>query len=134
MLKVIIGEGVVVQHRRVVSGQIEKRRTLALGQDGSSWHGIVLKMVLIILRQVWLAKHQLFGLPGNLSPKRTVKRQDVCMKQAALSAAFATLIATSVYTGLGYFLNYGFTLTQTAIYAVIFFGFMTIADYVRSKS
>ena len=51
MLKVIIGEGVVLQHRRVVGGQIEKRRTLALGQDGSSWHGIVLKMVLIILRQ-----------------------------------------------------------------------------------
>lgn len=51
MLKVIIGEGVVVQHRRIVGGQIEKRRTLALGQDGSSWYGIVLKMVLIILRQ-----------------------------------------------------------------------------------
>lgn len=56
------------------------------------------------------------------------------MKHAALSATFATVIATSVYAGLGYFLNYGFTLTQTAIYAVIFFGFMTIANYVRSKS
>jgi predicted branched-subunit amino acid permease len=56
------------------------------------------------------------------------------MKQAALSAAFATLIATLVYAGLGYFLNYGFTLSQTAIYAVIFFGFMTIANYVRHKS
>lgn len=49
--KVIIGEGVVLQHRRVVGGQIKKRRTLALGQYRSSWHGSVLKMVLIILRQ-----------------------------------------------------------------------------------
>ena len=71
---------------------------------------------------------------ANLPLKGTVKRQDVCMKQAALSAAFATLIATLVYAGLGYFLNYGFMLTQTVIYAVIFFGFMTIANYVRSKS
>lgn len=66
--------------------------------------------------------------------KRTVKRQGIYMKQAALSASFATLIATLLYAGLGYFMNLGFTLTQTAIYAALFFGFMTIANYVRNRA
>ena len=56
------------------------------------------------------------------------------MKQAALSAFFATLIATAIYAGLGYFLDFGLTLTQTAIYAAIFFGFMAIANYFRSRA
>ncbi|WP_205669568.1 hypothetical protein, partial [Aliiroseovarius marinus] len=60
-------------------------------------------------------------------------RHDICMKQAALSAFFVTLISTAIYAGLGYFLDFGFTLTQTAIYAAIFFGFMAIANYFRSR-
>ena len=56
------------------------------------------------------------------------------MKQAALNAFFATLIATALYAGLSYFLNYGVTFTQAAIHAAIFFGFMTIAKYVRSRA
>ncbi|WP_161785909.1 hypothetical protein [Thalassobacter sp. 16PALIMAR09] len=56
------------------------------------------------------------------------------MKQAALGAFFATLIATAIYAGFGYFLDFGVTLTQTAIYVAISFGFMTIANYVRSRT
>jgi len=51
MLKIVVSQYVVLQHVYFVSGQIKECRTLAFGQNGSSWHVGVLKMVLIILRQ-----------------------------------------------------------------------------------
>ena len=86
------------------------------------------------MRQIEVLETTFLVSPSICLKNERLKDRTYGMKQAALNAFFATLIATALYAGLSYFLNYGVMFTQAAIHAAIFFGFMTIAKYVRSRA